>query len=188
MFNADKHIMRTRDEKREARIFRFWKQYERVDPTKTISVWLYLFIVFNLNYLATRTSLLPIRRGFAPCFVSYNKGCTRLSAASDKAYRLLAHGRWFSPGTVTDSALSLWLVLVFSFRGRSWKSPLEHQRRCHRLKKQYEQKTSWSFKLHWTTDRPWLRYDEHEQMMYCTYGTAKNSLRTNLGHSYWGKW
>ena len=27
------------------------------------------------------------------------KGCTRLTAASDKAYQLLAHGRWFSPGT-----------------------------------------------------------------------------------------
>ena len=48
-------------------------------------------------------------------------------------------------------------------------------------KKQYEQKRSRSFKLHWTTDRPWLHYDEHEQMMYCTYGTVKNSLRTKLG-------
>jgi hypothetical protein len=27
------------------------------------------------------------------------KGCTRLAAASDKVYQLLAHGRWFSPGT-----------------------------------------------------------------------------------------
>ena len=27
------------------------------------------------------------------------KGCTRLAAASDKAYQLLAYGRWFSPGT-----------------------------------------------------------------------------------------
>ena len=27
------------------------------------------------------------------------KGCTRLVAASDKVYWLLAHGRWFSPGT-----------------------------------------------------------------------------------------
>jgi hypothetical protein len=26
------------------------------------------------------------------------KWCTRLAAASDKAYQLLAHGRWFSPG------------------------------------------------------------------------------------------
>jgi hypothetical protein len=26
------------------------------------------------------------------------KGCTRLAAASDKAYQLLARDRWFSPG------------------------------------------------------------------------------------------
>ena len=31
------------------------------------------------------------------------KGCTRLAAASDKAYQLLAHGRWFSPGTPASS-------------------------------------------------------------------------------------
>ena len=28
---------------------------------------------------------------------------TRLAAASDKAYQLLAHGRWFSPGTLASS-------------------------------------------------------------------------------------
>jgi hypothetical protein len=32
-------------------------------------------------------------------FVNYKKGCTRLAVASDKAYQLLAHGWWFSPGT-----------------------------------------------------------------------------------------
>jgi hypothetical protein len=31
------------------------------------------------------------------------KGCTRLAAASDKVYLLLAHGRWFSPGTPASS-------------------------------------------------------------------------------------
>jgi hypothetical protein len=31
------------------------------------------------------------------------KGSTRLAAASDKAYQLLAHGRWFSPGTPAPS-------------------------------------------------------------------------------------
>jgi hypothetical protein len=31
------------------------------------------------------------------------KGCTRLTAASDKVYQLLAHGRWFSPGTPASS-------------------------------------------------------------------------------------
>jgi hypothetical protein len=31
------------------------------------------------------------------------KGCIRLAAASDKVYQLLAHGRWFSPGTPASS-------------------------------------------------------------------------------------
>ena len=53
--------------------------------------------------LTTRTSLSPIRRGFAPGFVNYKKGCFRLAAASDKVYQLLAHGRWFSPGTPASS-------------------------------------------------------------------------------------
>ena len=53
--------------------------------------------------LTTHTSLSPIRRGFAPGFVNYKKGCARLAAASDKVYQLLAHGRWFSPGTPASS-------------------------------------------------------------------------------------
>ena len=44
-----------------------------------------------------------IRRKFAPGFVNYKKGCTRLAAASDKVYQLLAHGQWFSPGTPASS-------------------------------------------------------------------------------------
>jgi hypothetical protein len=31
------------------------------------------------------------------------KGCTRLAVTSDKVYQLLAHGRWFSPGTPASS-------------------------------------------------------------------------------------
>jgi hypothetical protein len=31
------------------------------------------------------------------------KGCTRLAAASDQVYQLLAHGRWFYPGTPASS-------------------------------------------------------------------------------------
>ena len=34
---------------------------------------------------------------------SYKKGCTWLTATSDKVYQLLAHGRWFSPGTLAFS-------------------------------------------------------------------------------------
>jgi len=40
---------------------------------------------------------------FAPGFVNYKKGCTRLAAVSDKVYQLLAHGQWFSPGTPASS-------------------------------------------------------------------------------------
>jgi hypothetical protein len=52
-------------------------------------------------YLTTHTSLSPIRRGFAPGFVNYKKGCNGLAAASDKVYQLLAYGRWFSPASST---------------------------------------------------------------------------------------
>jgi hypothetical protein len=31
------------------------------------------------------------------------KGCTRLALAIDTIYQLLAHGRWFSPGTPASS-------------------------------------------------------------------------------------
>ena len=43
---------------------------------------------------------------FLTGFVNYKKGCTRLAAASDKVYQLLAHGQWFSPGTPASSASS----------------------------------------------------------------------------------
>jgi hypothetical protein len=41
--------------------------------------------------------------GSHPAFVNYKKGCTRLAAASDKVYQLLAHGQWFSLGTLASS-------------------------------------------------------------------------------------
>ena len=53
--------------------------------------------------LATHTSLSPLRRGFTPIFVNYKKGYTRLAAASDKVYQLVAQGWWFSPGTPISS-------------------------------------------------------------------------------------
>jgi hypothetical protein len=51
----------------------------------------------------THASLSPIWREFAPGFVNYKKECTRLAAASDNVYQLLAHVRWFSPGTPASS-------------------------------------------------------------------------------------
>ena len=44
-----------------------------------------------------------IQHGFVLGFVNYKKGCTRLAAASDKVYQLLAHGQWFSTGTAASS-------------------------------------------------------------------------------------
>ena len=61
------------------------------------------FINFVVGSWITRTSLSPIQCGFVPCFVNYKKGCTRLAAASDKVYQLLAHGWWFSTGTPASS-------------------------------------------------------------------------------------
>jgi hypothetical protein len=56
-----------------------------------------------MDYLTPHTSLSPIRRGFAPGFVNYKKGWTRLAPASDKVYQLLAYGQWFSLGTPASS-------------------------------------------------------------------------------------
>jgi len=69
-----------------------------ISTFKTVVI-LYSF----LGALTTHTSLSPIRRGFVPGFVNYKKGCTRLAAASDIVYQLLAHGRWFSSGTPASS-------------------------------------------------------------------------------------
>ena len=37
----------------------------------------------------------------APSFVNFKKRCTWLAAANYKVYKLLAHGRWFSPASST---------------------------------------------------------------------------------------
>jgi hypothetical protein len=43
-----------------------------------------------------------------PTFVcKLQKGCTRLAGASDKVCQLLAHGRWFSPGTPASSTTKI---------------------------------------------------------------------------------
>jgi hypothetical protein len=42
--------------------------------------------------------------GSHPKLCKLQKECTRLAAASDKVYQLLAHGRWFSLGTPASSS------------------------------------------------------------------------------------
>ena len=46
--------------------------------------------VRQLNNLTTHTSLSPIQHGFAPGFVNYTKGCTRLATSSDKVTSCLS--------------------------------------------------------------------------------------------------
>jgi hypothetical protein len=82
--------------------------------------------------LTAHTSLSPLQRGFTPSFVNYKKGCTRLTAASDNAYQLLAQGRWFSPGTpassttktgrheIADILLKLALNTKIQIHSRNW--------------------------------------------------------------------
>jgi hypothetical protein len=64
--------------------------------------------------LTAHTSLSPIRRWFAPSFVNYKKGCTRLAAASDKVCQLLAQGQWFSPGTPASSTTEILLKVALN--------------------------------------------------------------------------
>jgi hypothetical protein len=83
------------------------------DQLEVLTIWFDLCRVVQwvrqLDYLTTHTSLSPIQRGFASGFVNYKKGCTWL----DKVYQLLAHGRWFSPGTQTSSTTKTNLYIFF---------------------------------------------------------------------------
>jgi hypothetical protein len=64
-------------------------------------------------YLSNHTNRTPVDLGHTTCeyvfrtripkICKLQKRCTRLAAASDKVYQLLAHGRWFSPGTPASS-------------------------------------------------------------------------------------
>ena len=67
-----------------------YNQYININTTKRARM---AQCARSLDYLITHANLSPIRRGFAPDFVNYTKVCTPLTAASDKAYQLLAHGR-----------------------------------------------------------------------------------------------
>ena len=64
-----------------------------------------------LHFMRARVAQLP-NNSFKPItntawirarLCKLQKGWTRLAAANDKVYQLLAHGRWFSPGTPASS-------------------------------------------------------------------------------------
>ena len=73
------------------RHFRWYNFRWRHDPTHDPPQ---ILVRFNMIYYW---------RGFASRSVNYKKGWTRFAAASEKVYQLLAHGRWFSPGTPASS-------------------------------------------------------------------------------------
>ena len=50
------------------------------------------------NYTTSHLSI-----GFVYLLCKLQKRCIRLAFASDKVYQLLAHGRWFFPGTPASS-------------------------------------------------------------------------------------
>jgi hypothetical protein len=58
------------------------------------------------NYLINNSSYKPITNMAWVCarLCKLQKGCTRLAAASEKVYQLLAHSRWLSPGTLASSS------------------------------------------------------------------------------------
>jgi hypothetical protein len=68
-----------------------------------------------------------------PSFVNYKKGCTRLAAASDKVYQLLARGRWFSPGTPASSTTK-------TGRHDIAESGVKHQKSNHFIHKMFLQR------------------------------------------------
>jgi len=60
-------------------------------------------ITFICSVCSEWSCICPLRVPIVPLsmtgFVNYKKGCTQLTAASDKVYQLLTHGRWFSPAS-----------------------------------------------------------------------------------------
>jgi hypothetical protein len=58
-----------------------------------------MFFLFNMLFIVFLV-FLPITAAWVRTrLCKLQKGCTRLTAASEKVYQLLVHGRWFSPGT-----------------------------------------------------------------------------------------
>ena len=54
----------------------------------------------GINNVIRATNTVWVRTRFCKL---QTKKCTRLATTSDKAYQLLAHGRWFSLGTPASS-------------------------------------------------------------------------------------
>jgi hypothetical protein len=63
-------------------------------------VYIYMYCNKNIDIkLSEYDAFLESPSSGAPSFVNYKKGCTQIAVTGDKVYQLLAHGRWFSPGS-----------------------------------------------------------------------------------------
>ena len=75
----------------------------------------------------------------SPGFVNHNKECTRLATPNDKDYQLLAHGRWFSPGTAASSTTKAGRHDIAEIL---LKAELQHQRSKSNQSLEIQQKTN----------------------------------------------
>jgi hypothetical protein len=73
------------------------------------------------------------------------KRCTRLAAASDKAYQLLAHGRWFSPGTPASSTSKTGHIAEILLKVALNNTNHHHHHHHHHQITLLEDKKDWSF-------------------------------------------
>ena len=70
---------------------------------------------------------------------------------------------WFLVVYGFDKSTWTWKWQDSAIPGKKLEKPSRTPEEVSQAKKQYKQKRSRFFNHHWTTDRPWLLYDEHEQ-------------------------
>jgi hypothetical protein len=79
--------------------------YTNISNTKFVIVFLITLVAIQYIIEIPNHSYTPITNTVWArtrlCILQ--KGCTRLAAASNKVYQLLAHGRWFPPGTLAPA-------------------------------------------------------------------------------------
>ena len=63
--------------------------------------------------------MIQTRCGLHGRLCELQKGCTPVTTVSDKAYQLLAHGRWFSPGTPVSSTNIAEILLKVSLNTKN---------------------------------------------------------------------
>ena len=108
----------------------------------------------------------------------WQKGCTRLAAASDKVCQLLAHGRWFSPGTPASSTTKtgrhdiaeILLKVALNTKNQSINRALTYTRidsAGRKRLKLYEKIKIWYQFSHWRTFHLYVATFQRLQQMEC---------------------